>query len=332
MRVFVIHRSASRRNAVCAIRRVAKSNGLSLSVSMLDSSRPNEWQRDARKNIEACEAVIVYNQAECKASSNAVWEIELARQLGRPIILFDHPAPTQEAIEQLHALYDNNAEFESKFALKGERRVRARQAANVGSDLKEVIELYKIMVASSEQLVQRRQSVNAFFIAAIGGLVALAGAATRFGQSIPIALISAEVWPLTIAGLLLCRSWSNLIENYGKLNRAKFRVILKMEDYLSAKVYAAEWVALGKGLRPRKYKSFTATEKHLPLSFALLIFALFVFTQYLYFFGGAPTRHAATVARAPVLVSHGRFRKYPKISPTVSPNSDDKSLTVKQED
>ncbi len=331
MRVFVIHRSASRRNAVCAIRRVAKATGLSLRMSMLDSSKPNRWQRDAAQQIGASEVVIVYNEIDCKASPNALWEIELARQLQKPIVSFDHPVPSQEAIEKLQALYDNNAEFESNFAIKIGRRVRVGQAAKADSDSKEVIELYKIMVASSEQLVQRRQSVNAFFIAAIGGLVALAGAATRFGQSVPIALISAEVWPLTLAALLLCRSWSNLIENYGKLNRAKFRVILKMEEHLAARVYAAEWVALGKGLRPQKYKSFTATEKHLPLSFSLLIFALFIFTQYLYFFGGAPTRHAAPLAQAPVLVSHDRLKKSPTSPAWETRKSSEKPPTAKQE-
>ena len=73
---------------------------------------------------------------------------------------------------------------------------------------------------------------------------------------------------------VLCNSWSNLIDNYGKLNKAKFDVILRLEKDLSAKIYSAEWVSLGKGLRPDKYKSFTSTEKDVPSFFGLLILGL----------------------------------------------------------
>lgn len=80
-----------------------------------------------------------------------------------------------------------------------------------------------------------------------------------------------------IIGLLLCNSWRNLIDNYGKLNAAKFRVILKLEQSLSAQIFSAEWAALGKGQRPLKYQSFTSTENMVPLCFAILIFILLLF-------------------------------------------------------
>ena len=64
--------------------------------------------------------------------------------------------------------------------------------------------------------------------------------------------------------------------NYGKLNKAKFDVILRLESDLSARIYSAEWIALGKGLRPNKYKSFTSTEKNVPFYFGLLIIVLMV--------------------------------------------------------
>ena len=55
---------------------------------------------------------------------------------------------------------------------------------------------------------------------------------------------------------------------------AKFDVILRLEKSLGSQIYSAEWVSLGKGLRPNKYKSFTSTEKNVPLFFGLLIVAL----------------------------------------------------------
>ena len=56
--------------------------------------------------------------------------------------------------------------------------------------------------------------------------------------------------------------------------QAKFDVILRLEESLSARMYSAEWIALGKGMRPKKYKSFTSTEKNVPMCFAVLILLL----------------------------------------------------------
>ena len=50
----------------------------------------------------------------------------------------------------------------------------------------------------------------------------------------------------------MCRSWKNLIDNYGKLNTGKFKVIQKLERSLDARIFTAEWVALGKGIRKKK--------------------------------------------------------------------------------
>ena len=128
------------------------------------------------------------------------------------------------------------------------------------------------MIDSSENLIQRRQKTNAFFITVIGSLLAIAGLMVKTG-----ALHSGTIWLLygfSVVGLLLCNSWRNLIDNYGKLNKAKFDVILQLEKNLAAQIYAAEWVALGKGLRPGKYRSFTTTEKNVPLYFSLLILVL----------------------------------------------------------
>jgi len=142
----------------------------------------------------------------------------------------------------------------------------------IEKDGENTLDLYKLMIESSESLIQRRQKTNAFFITVIGSLLAIAGILVKSE-----ALNSATIWMLygfAAVGLLLCNSWRNLIDNYGKLNKAKFDVILKLEQKLDARIFAAEWVSLGKGLRPRKYRSFTSTEKNVPLYFQILIVGL----------------------------------------------------------
>jgi hypothetical protein len=157
----------------------------------------------------------------------------------------------------LKPLYELEKEFDECFKRK---------------DGTSTLELYKLMIDSSENLIQRRQKTNAFFITVIGSLLAIAGLMVKSE-----ALHSGTIWMLygfAIVGLLLCNSWKNLIDNYGKLNKAKFDVILRLERELDAQVFAAEWVSLGKGLRPRKYRSFTSTEKNVPLYFQLLVMVL----------------------------------------------------------
>lgn len=263
MQVFLVHRFTSQKIAIRFLKKIAIKSGIALKPIVLDSSGGDAWKTSALFSIEECEAVVVFDFAACMESDNASWEIEKAKDLQKPIIIIDPRNVEKAEVEKLCALYHDDEEFNSYFQENG----------------KDTEILYKTMVDSSEELIQRRQRMNAFFITAIGTLLALAGALTKFGtiKSPTLSFIVMAVFGL--AGLLLCNSWRNLIDNYGKLNKAKFRVILKLEKALSAQIFSAEWAALGKGRRPQKYQSFTSTENLVPLWFAILIFILILFAS-----------------------------------------------------
>lgn len=229
----------------------------SFDLIFLDSIGCKEWKDQAIDAISKSEAVIVYDRKSCEQSDNARWEIDKAEEANLPIVDIDPNDPTSVVCSKLRPLYELEEEFEGCFKSKG----------GVST-----LDLYKLMIDSSESLIQRRQKTNAFFITVIGTLLAIAGLMMESG-----ALHSDTIWILygfSVVGLLLCNSWRNLIDNYGKLNKAKFDVILRLEQNLDAQIYGAEWVSLGKGLRPRKYRSFTSTEKDVPLYFGLLIVVL----------------------------------------------------------
>lgn len=266
MQVFLIHRFSARKHATRFLRKVASERNIAISPFVMNSSCGEEWKSIALKGMEECEAVAIFDIDACMESENAAWEIARATELKKTIV-FLNPAKQDDCeLEKLYALYHHNEEFDSCFKEGGE----------------DTEELYKVMVESSEQLIQRRQVMNAFFIAAIGSLLAFAGALAQFGD-VKSQTISFFVMALLgVTGLFLCNSWSNLIDNYGKLNKAKFRVILKLEQSLSAQIFSAEWAALGKGLRPQKYKSFTSTENMVPLWFAGLIFVLLLCADFWY--------------------------------------------------
>lgn len=253
MKLFIIHRFADKRNAKITLKKIASSLSIELKYVFLNSAGGAQWKQEAEKAIKEAEAVIVFNPESCTESNNARWEIETAKGAKKEIIEIC-PDSTNEAVtSRLKSLFNFEDEFGKCFS----------------PDKQDVFELYKMMVESSDNLIQRRQKTNAFFITAIGSMLAIAGLLTKTGtinsESIGI------LYGFSVVGLLLCNSWRNLIDNYGKLNTAKYEVILRLEKDLNAQIYAAEWIALGKGLRPKKYRSFTSTEKNVPLYFALLI-------------------------------------------------------------
>ncbi|MBI5055019.1 MAG: hypothetical protein HZB61_00170 [Nitrospirae bacterium] len=257
MKLFIIHRFKERRQAKLLFKKSGLEMAAKFDLIFLDSVSCKDWKDQAIKAISQAETVIVYDRESCEKSENAKWEINKAGESNLPIVDINPNDAPSVVCSKLKPYYDLEAEFSECFKKKG------------GTS---TLDLYKLMIESSESLIQRRQKTNAFFITAIGSLLAIAGLMVKTG-----ALHSGTIWLLygfSVVGFLLCNSWRNLIDNYGKLNKAKFDVILRLEQDLDAQIYAAEWVSLGKGLRPRKYKSFTSTEKNVPLYFAMLILIL----------------------------------------------------------
>lgn len=135
-------------------------------------------------------------------------------------------------------------------------------------DRKGLVELYRIMVESSESLVRRRQGLNTFFLTMNGALLAAAGVLVQGGGAILLRAIGVAI--LSFAGLVLCLAWYRLIVSFGQLNTGKFKVINSMERHLGASIYAAEWEALARGENPAVYSSFTSREIWVPIALIAL--------------------------------------------------------------
>lgn len=259
MKLFVVHRFSDRKRVKALFKSSSRQMAADFDLVLLDSSGCEDWKDQAIESISRAEAVIVFDRKSCEESENATWEIKKAEGSGIPVVDIEPTDAPVIVCSKLRSLYELEKEFDECFKRK---------------DGSSNLDLYKLMIDSSESLIQRRQKTNAFFITAIGSLLAIAGLMAKAG-----ALHSGTIWLLygfAVVGLLLCNSWRNLIDNYGKLNKAKFDVILRLEQELDAQIFTAEWISLGKGLRPSKYRSFTSTEKNVPLYFCLLIVVLTV--------------------------------------------------------
>ncbi len=178
------------------------------------------------------------------------------------------------------------AELDHDTASKDEVFVRAIRDAVGGDDLDsrlfptglpardpgQLMDLFKAMLETSEALVSRRQSVNTFFLTAVGVLITalgwmLGGQADALARQIGMILVG-------VTGLAFSISWHSLLVSFGQLNRGKFRVINRLERELAAAPFDAEWFALKEGRDPKVYRSFTSSEVWVPrasgVMFALL--------------------------------------------------------------
>lgn len=258
MRIFVSHRSSEKREAKSALKWVENQKDFSAELIFLSKTIFwSDWKLRAEKNIRSCEAVIVFSRDASSQSENVSWEISSAKEIGKPVIFYGSEADQQGLSENLKKIYDLSEEFECCFR------------ENFAS-AKETFELYQILVETSEELIKRRQIVSGFFTTLTFGIFA------GIGLFVSEDLISSDRrWVLSVPalfGAFLCWSWHQTLDNFGKLNSGKYRVIQRIEKDLPAAVFTAEWYALGDGRRPKKYKSFTNTEKRVPL----VVLALFL--------------------------------------------------------
>ena len=127
---------------------------------------------------------------------------------------------------------------------------------------------YQLLVETSEALVVRRQNVNTFFLTVNSIMLAGEGVLLRDVES--GTLESAAIIGFAVGGLMLCFVWRRLITSFRQLSAGKFCVIHEIERRLPARMFAAEWVALGSGKDPKVYRPFTKVESATPKVFGLV--------------------------------------------------------------
>ena len=133
---------------------------------------------------------------------------------------------------------------------------------SVSADTEKLFDIYKMMVASSEALVGRRQGVNTFFLTVNGALLTAIGLILQGGGEQH--LLAGGILVIAVTGGILSQAWKSLLKSFGQLNTGKFAVINRLEEVLPARAFSAEWKALAGGKNPAIYTSFTSREVWAP--------------------------------------------------------------------
>jgi hypothetical protein len=142
-----------------------------------------------------------------------------------------------------------------------------------GGQLETVFEQYKLYVDTMEKLVARRQTAHTVFLSANAFLTA-AGGLLLTKEFLDRTLVAVGLVAVAVAGTALSLMWRRLSIHYGLINRAKFAVIYEFERHLPASPFKAEWVSLGEGKDPQKYRSMALLEASVPFVFIVAYLGL----------------------------------------------------------
>lgn len=130
------------------------------------------------------------------------------------------------------------------------------------------LEIYKSYLESIENISDRRQSANSFFLSintAIAGAVGYIFSDDNAKQSFSLSLII-----LSLSGVVICYTWYRLIKSYRQINSSKFKVLHEIEKMLPIAPFDLEWKTLGSGKDFKRYIPFTKVESIIPWAFVTL--------------------------------------------------------------
>lgn len=141
-----------------------------------------------------------------------------------------------------------------------------------GNYTEHLLEQYKMFVEMADNISERRNKTNTFFLSVNSFLLTTLGIFTKIEFNADVGLW--WLYVASIGGITFAITWFVLIRNYKKLNSGKFEVIHELEKKLPAAPYLKEWdIIRGDGVT-KKYQKLTNIESIVPLIFIGLYIAL----------------------------------------------------------
>lgn len=133
-----------------------------------------------------------------------------------------------------------------------------------GESFKEdLLEQYKLYVASTEKISDRRVSSNNYLLTVNAFLI------TLYGLLIAGQYKGYWVILVPIAGILVSLTWYKIIISYRNLNTVKFKIIHEIEQLMPAALYEYEWKMVDEG-QGKIYRPLSHLEQMVPIIFIIL--------------------------------------------------------------
>lgn len=147
------------------------------------------------------------------------------------------------------------------------------ETKNQINNVKILFEQYKLYINGIENISNRRDNANKYFISINTGIVASLGfLITDFQVKIPFFLLL-----ILLFGMVISVIFWFLLNSYAQLNSAKFKIVHIIESKLPIELYKKEWNLLGEGKDYKKYYPFSHIEKIIPCLFFVFYFVGFIY-------------------------------------------------------
>lgn len=249
---------------------------------------PRLWHYRAMKKLKESHYVILFDSLTGEnnpVGKHISWELKKAEKLNKHIVIFkaDPDAQNRSWYEKDYSeqnplcsryktvpIHDAVTYMAKEFGWLIDENLlhkEPEQEPLTDSEQKLLLEQYRIMIETSEKLMQRRQETVTLYTTLCTTLIAFIGASFAF----PDLLLRAMI--LLLSGLLLvllCRNWRLSLQSYDLNNTGKFKVINLLEKRLPAEIFECEY----RYNKLNGIRSFSAREKMLPRIFSFLGFAL----------------------------------------------------------
>lgn len=284
MNVFVIHSGADY-DATNGIISTLKKKVYSLNTLILKNGSCF-WKIDASRKIKKAQMVLFVVGENSHKSPYIAWEIKEAIKFKKPIYILKLNEENQlhDALLVEDGFSKEKQNYGKVVTVEELSNViKSYDAGDYGlfngapGDLNQdaLLEQYKLFLQTSEDLVNRRQNVNSFYISISSAIVAIMG----FLFAMDLGRMSELIigFAFCIVGIILSISWSKSLACYGNLNSSKMKIISSIEKQLPLSLFDAEWAALSDKLNKKKYVSFTESEQTIPRLFGLLYCIVIVF-------------------------------------------------------
>lgn len=245
------------------------------------------WKLRAMKKIKQSNMVIFFDNfvgADTSHFKNVKWELKCAEKYRKRIVVFKENVNEIENYSSKIYSTDYSENIPNRYKYRIEpidrmaeilweeanwnvkknliKKVSRDQQELTGEEKHLLLEQYKIMIDTSEKLMERRQAMGNLYTTICSALIALIGASLGFGNI----LVAAAVCLLTgIIIILLCGNWRSSLKAYELNNAGKFEVINQIEALLPAEMFECEYrYNTLNGIR-----SYSTRERMLPVVFMI---------------------------------------------------------------
>lgn len=258
------------------------------SLFMFEPNRKSKfWRFHAKRKIKECQMVILFDSLsgeKAKVGKHISWELKQAEKQNKRIVIFktdpedinrfwyesgySEQGPRQSKHKTV-PLRDAVSFMEKECSWQMDHNLlhKASTESLSAAEMQLLLEQYRIMIDTSEKLMERRQQTVSLYITLCTALIALIGASFSLSNPNVCAFI------MLVSGFILwtlCTNWRLSLESYDLNNRGKFAVINLLEKYLPAEIFECEYrYTKLSGMRP-----FSSREIVLPRIFTALSFAL----------------------------------------------------------